>query len=135
MGEGVTLVMNLPPLIERFVVASNTRDLDAFVTCFVPDAVVEDEGRTNRGLAEVRAWKQETEDLYRYPVEPSHLYPRCGQTIRRRDRGAADSSVMDAGKRPSRLSARDRSQAAARQSRNERIIERVRAIPEGFVPT
>jgi len=32
------MVMNLPPVIERFVDVSNTRDLDAFVTCFAADA-------------------------------------------------------------------------------------------------
>jgi len=49
--------MNLTPVIARFVDASNARDLDAFVSCFAARAVVEDEGRTHRGLAEVRAWK------------------------------------------------------------------------------
>jgi hypothetical protein len=75
------MVMNLPPVIARFVDASNARDLDAFVTCFAAEAVVEDEGRTHRGLAEVRAWKQETEDLYRYTIEPSQLDQRNGQAI------------------------------------------------------
>ncbi len=37
------MVMNLPPVIERFVDVSNTRDPDAFVTCFAADAVMHPE--------------------------------------------------------------------------------------------
>jgi hypothetical protein len=73
--------MNLPPVIARFVDASNARELDSFVSCFAAGAVVEDEGHTHRGLAEVRAWKQETEDRYRYTIEPSNLDQRNGQAI------------------------------------------------------
>jgi len=67
------MLTNMPPVVARFVDASNTRDLDAFVRCFAAEAVVEDEGRTHRGLAEVRAWKQETEDRFHYTIEPINL--------------------------------------------------------------
>jgi hypothetical protein len=75
------VVLNLPSAIARFVDASNTRDVDAFVSCFAAEAVVEDEGRTHRGVAEVRAWKKETEDRYRYTITPSNLEQRNGETI------------------------------------------------------
>jgi hypothetical protein len=71
----------LPPTIARFVEASNARDLDALVACFAADAVVEDEGRTHRGLDEIRAWKQETEDRYRYTIEPADLDDRNGVSV------------------------------------------------------
>jgi hypothetical protein len=72
---------NLPPTIARFVQTSNARDVDAFVTCFATDAVVEDEDRTHNGLGEVRAWKQETQDRYRYTIEPNDLEQRDGRTL------------------------------------------------------
>ncbi|HEX9417379.1 MAG TPA: nuclear transport factor 2 family protein [Gaiellaceae bacterium] len=65
--------MNLPPVLARFVDASNARDVDAFLTCFDTDAVVEDEGRTHRGLAALRGWKQETQDRFHYTIEPTGL--------------------------------------------------------------
>jgi hypothetical protein len=36
---------------------------------------------THRGLDEVRAWKQETQDRYRYTIEPAEVDERNGQTI------------------------------------------------------
>jgi hypothetical protein len=72
---------SLPPLVTRFVDASNARDLESFVACFAADAVVEDEGRTHRGLDAVRGWKQETEDRYRYTIEPTGIEDRDGRTI------------------------------------------------------
>lgn len=49
--------------------------------------------------------------------------------------GAEDSSVMSARKRRSRSTGHAQSEPESRESRNERIIERVRTIPEGFVRT
>jgi hypothetical protein len=75
------MLTNLPLTIAHFVQASDARDVNAFVTCFAADAVVEDEGRTHRGLGEVRVWKEETQDRYRYTIEPTDLERRDGQTI------------------------------------------------------
>jgi len=74
-------VKNLPLTVARFVETSNARDVNAFVTCFATDAVVADEGRTHRGLDEVRAWKQESQDRYRYTIDPVRLAKRDGETI------------------------------------------------------
>ena len=75
------MLSNLPRVIERFVEASNARDLDRCDACFAADAVVEDEGRTHRGIDEVREWKRETENRYTYTIEPTDLDQRNGQTI------------------------------------------------------
>jgi hypothetical protein len=60
--EGSEMAIALPLTIARFIDASNARDLEAAVDCFGEQAVVEDEGRTHRGIVEVRAWKQATEE-------------------------------------------------------------------------
>ena len=75
------MLSNLPSIVARFVDASNARDLDRFAACFAADAVVEDEGRTHKGIDEVREWKRETENRYTYTIEPTDLDQRNGQTI------------------------------------------------------
>ncbi len=79
--EGVGVLTILPPLIARFVAASNAEDVDAFVACFAADAVVEDEGQTHGGLEKVRAWKQETQDRFTYTIEPTSLEDRDGRSL------------------------------------------------------
>ena len=75
------MAISLPPGVARFIDASNARDLDAAIDCFAEDAVVEDEGRTHRGIAEVRAWKQATEERFRYTIVPTGLEERDGRSL------------------------------------------------------
>jgi hypothetical protein len=75
------MLSDLPPVVAQFVEASNARDLDRFVACFTPDAVVEDEAQTHTGIDEVREWKRESENRYRYTIGPVDLVEREGQTI------------------------------------------------------
>ena len=63
--ERSEMAIALPPTIERFIEASNSRDLEIANDRFAEEAVVEDEGRTHRGIVEVRAWKQATEERLR----------------------------------------------------------------------
>lgn len=53
--------MNIPltPLTTRFVESMNTQNSADFISCFSPDAVVEDEGQTYRSTAEIQAWIEE----------------------------------------------------------------------------
>jgi hypothetical protein len=44
------------PLLTRFVETMNAHDSDGFVACFADDAEVQDEGRSHRGKAEIKAW-------------------------------------------------------------------------------
>lgn len=50
--------MNIPltPLLARFVESMNAHDTAAYLPCFASDAVVEDEGHTYRGPAEIKGW-------------------------------------------------------------------------------
>ena len=48
--------ITLPPLLSRFVESMNRQDTPAFVSCFADDAIVEDEGKTHRGLDEIGTW-------------------------------------------------------------------------------
>src|SRR5512132_275181 len=79
--RGSEMTIALPPTIARFIDASNARDLEAAVDCFGEEAVVEDEGRTHRGIIEVRAWKQATEERFRYTIEPTGMEERDGHSL------------------------------------------------------
>jgi hypothetical protein len=50
------MAIHFTPLIARFVESMNAHDSAAFITCFAPHAIVEDEGHTHRGTAEIEAW-------------------------------------------------------------------------------
>ena len=75
------MITDLPPTIARFVETSNVRDVNGFVSCFAAHAVVEDDGGTHRGLDQVRAWKQKTQDANSYSIDPVRLETRNGDTI------------------------------------------------------
>ena len=75
------MAIALPPTIARFIDASNARDLEAAIDCFGVEAFVEDEGRTHRGIVEVRAWKQATEERFRYTIEPTGVEERDGRSL------------------------------------------------------
>ena len=46
-------------IIRRYFEPAVQADADTYLAQFVPDAVVEDEGRTRRGVDEIRAWRSE----------------------------------------------------------------------------
>ncbi|MFR9776582.1 nuclear transport factor 2 family protein [Micromonospora sp. MS34] len=49
-----------PDIIRRYFELAGQADKDAYFALFADDAVVEDEGRTHRGIAEIREWRRET---------------------------------------------------------------------------
>lgn len=57
------------PLLARFVESMNAHDSAAFIPCFAPEAIVEDEGHTHRGTAEIQAWIEEAFTKYRPVLE------------------------------------------------------------------
>ena len=61
--------IQLTPLTSRFVESMNAQNSAAFITCFTPDAVVEDEGHTHRGTSEIRAWIEEAFAKYQPVLE------------------------------------------------------------------
>lgn len=57
------------PLLARFVESMNAHDSAAFILCFAPEAVVEDEGRTHHGTSEIQAWIEEAFAKYQPLLE------------------------------------------------------------------
>jgi len=73
--------IDLPKAIELYMSSENAHDTDALAHCFAPDATVQDEGRTRRGLKEIEAWRRETREKYQHSVEPIAVAERDGKTI------------------------------------------------------
>lgn len=59
----------LTPLTTLFVESMNAQNSAAFITCFTPEAIVEDEGHTHRGIAEIQAWIEEAFAKYQPVLE------------------------------------------------------------------
>lgn len=59
----------VPDVITGYFEATDRGDAEAMVACFADDAVVVDEGRTHRGRAEIRRWRDEVATAIEYTVE------------------------------------------------------------------
>ena len=73
--------MNLPPLIQSYISASNAHDVEAIVVCFADDAVVRDENATRHGKIEMRRWATETIEKYKFQFKPLSADERDAKTI------------------------------------------------------
>ncbi len=73
--------INLPKPIAAYIAAENRGDTEALAQCFAENAVVQDEGRTIKGLAAIKRWKAETKKKYQHTVEPLALIQEGDKTI------------------------------------------------------
>jgi len=64
------LPMNLPPLIQRYLDASNTHDVKSILSCFNDDAVVRDENETHHGKIDIGRWVTTTIQKYNFHFKP-----------------------------------------------------------------
>ena len=58
-----------PPVIQTYLDAAAAPDYEALVSCFTTDASVLDDGKTYRGRAEIRAWREELASSFDYTVQ------------------------------------------------------------------
>ncbi len=49
-----------PEIVRRYFALAGQADKEPYLALFADDAVVEDEGRTHRGIDEIRAWRSGT---------------------------------------------------------------------------
>jgi len=64
------MTITLPPPIEAYFASENEHDTTAIDGCFATNATVRDEGRSIKGIAEIKAWRLETGEKYHHSVEP-----------------------------------------------------------------
>jgi len=63
----------LPAPIRAYLTAHQSRDDDAAVQAFAPDATVTDEGNTHTGAQAIRAWRQRASTEYTYTTQLTGL--------------------------------------------------------------
>lgn len=71
----------LPQPIATYIQVTNARDTDALLACFTTDAVVTDEGQEYHGLAQIRAWREKTNELYHYTVAVTDVTEGDNETV------------------------------------------------------
>ncbi|MEU4979635.1 nuclear transport factor 2 family protein [Streptomyces sp. NPDC021969] len=56
-------MQDIRAFVEEYVAAATGPDLERYLALFHDDAAVHDDGRSLRGLAEVRRWREETPNI------------------------------------------------------------------------
>jgi ketosteroid isomerase-like protein len=56
-------------VISEYVDASNSRDTTKLLSLFTNDAIVKDEGKTYKGLNEIKAWRKLLTESYEFQME------------------------------------------------------------------
>lgn len=70
--------MNVHPSVTAYLDACNTRDVERLMSCFTPDAVVQDEAQTYQGATEIRSWFLQTVAEYDFTLECRHAVVEQG---------------------------------------------------------
>jgi hypothetical protein len=73
--------IELPAPIAGYFAAENSDDAEALTTCFLPDAVVRDEGRRIQGITAIKAWKREGKAKYQHKIKVISAAETGGETI------------------------------------------------------
>jgi hypothetical protein len=71
----------LNPTIADYIEAGNARNIEAFLECFTPDAVVTDEEHVHRGVEEIRRWKTRTDTAYASTLEAVGVVVNGSETV------------------------------------------------------
>jgi ketosteroid isomerase-like protein len=62
--------LDLPPILQKYVEASNRHDVKTILACFSDNAVVRDEVREFRGQRMIEDWIVKTIEKYKFQFEP-----------------------------------------------------------------
>jgi ketosteroid isomerase-like protein len=62
--------LKLPPIIQKYVEASNRHDVRSILSCFSDGAVVRDEGETLHGKQAIEGWIVKTIEKYKFQFKP-----------------------------------------------------------------
>jgi hypothetical protein len=73
--------VKLPPLIQRYIDASNAHDVKSILGCFADDAVVRDENAAHRGKIDIGQWIATTIEKYKFQFKPLSSQERGTETV------------------------------------------------------
>lgn len=61
--------IQLPKILEKYIEASNEKDVKKFVSCFASSAIVHDEGELRTGIDQISEWFLKTRSKYNFTTE------------------------------------------------------------------
>ena len=64
------MTINLPPIIKKYVDASNEHDVKSILACFSDEAFVRDEREEHRGKKSIEGWLVKTIEKYKFQSKP-----------------------------------------------------------------
>jgi hypothetical protein len=73
--------MNLPPIVQSYIDASNAHHVKSILACFTDDAVVRDENATHQGRIDIQRWAIETIEKYKFQFKPLTSQERDDETV------------------------------------------------------
>ena len=74
------MTVDLPGPVAAYF-AADRQDGEAVARCFTEAAVVKDEGRTYRGQAAIKLWKEDASTRYQYTCEPLVSEQQDGKVV------------------------------------------------------
>jgi len=73
--------INLPPIIQKYIDASNVHDVKSILPCFNDDAIVRDENETHRGKVDIERWLVTTIEKYKFQFKPLSSQEHPNETV------------------------------------------------------
>jgi hypothetical protein len=73
--------INLPPIIQKYIDASNAHDVKSILPCFNDDAIVRDENETHRGKVDIERWLVTTIEKYKFQFKPLSSQEHPNETV------------------------------------------------------
>jgi len=71
----------LPKIIDTFIKACNEHNSDAYIACFIEDAVVQDEGKDINGTKAIKEWNERSSKEYKVKLDAIKLVDRNEETV------------------------------------------------------
>ena len=73
--------MNLSPIIQKYLDASNAHDVKSILACYTDNATARDENETRRGKSEIERWLTKTIEKYKFQFKPLSSQERDNETV------------------------------------------------------
>ena len=73
--------IELPAVLQTYVDSSNRHDVQAILSCFSNDAIVQDEAHEYRGRKEIEDWIATTIEKYKFQIKPLNVSNADVETV------------------------------------------------------
>ena len=75
------MIINLPPIIQKYIDASNAHDVKSILACFSDDGIVRDENATHCGKIDIERWLVTTIEKYKFQFKPLSSQEHDNKTV------------------------------------------------------